>query len=183
MPTRVSAEALANNPLFAGLKAADLDSLLASFEEVSCPADGVLFRTGELGPALYLLLDGAVEIVLDVPAGMEKIIATLESNSVFGESTFFHPAPHSATGRAVVASRLLKLSRREYERLLDAGSYPACRLGTNAADTLAARLQATDRWVAQLLGQEQEQVAASWRRFRESVGSSFDLPHGFIHPY
>jgi CRP-like cAMP-binding protein len=183
MTTHVSTETLASNPLFAGLKATDLDTLLGSFEEISCPTDAIIFRTGESGPALYLLLDGAVEIVLDVPAGMEKIIATLESNSVFGESTFFHPAPHSATARSVVSSTLLKLSRREYERLLDTGSYPACRVGTNAAEILAARLQATDRWVAQLLGEEQEQVAASWRRFRESVGGSFDQPHGFIHPY
>src|SRR5579863_10036802 len=118
MPNPVSAEALASNPLFAGLNAADLERLLASFEEVSCSAEAIIFRAGETEPALHLLLDGTVEIVLDVPAGVEKIIATLQSNSVFGESSFFHPAPHSATARAVVASKVLKLSRPEYERLL-----------------------------------------------------------------
>lgn len=183
MPSHVTTEIVAEIPLFAGLNSSDRETLLSSFEEVSFPADSVIFRSGETAPALFLLVDGAVEIVLDVPAGMEAIIARLEPKSVFGESTFFHPAPHTATARAVAPSTLLKLSRREYDRLIDAGSSQVLQLGTKAAEILAARLQATDKWVAQLLGEEQEQVAASWRRFRESVGVSFDLPHGFIHPY
>jgi CRP-like cAMP-binding protein len=182
MSIHVSTEALASIPLFTCLSSADIELLIPSFEEVSYATDSVIFRTGELEPALYVLLDGAVEIVLDVPAGAEKIIADLGPESVFGEISFFHPAPHSATARATKPSTLFKLSRREYERLLDSGSYPACRLGTKAAEILAARLQATDKWVSQLLGEEQEQVAASWRRFRESVGVSFGSSHGFIHP-
>jgi CRP-like cAMP-binding protein len=183
MPTHVNTKILAEAPLFTGFSSGDLETLLSSFEEVSYPADSVIFRTGQTDPALYLLVDGSVEIVLDVPAGMEAIIARVEPRSIFGESTFFHVAPHTATARAAAPSTMLKLSRREYDRLIDAGSNQALRLGTKAAEILAARLQATDKWVAQLLGEEQEQVAASWRRFRESVGVSFDLPHGFIHPY
>jgi len=48
---------------------------------------------------------------------------------------------------------------------------------------LASRLQATDRWVCELLGEQQQSIVASWRRFREGLGGSFDVPHGFVHPY
>ncbi|HQU45558.1 MAG: hypothetical protein B7Z73_09215 [Planctomycetia bacterium 21-64-5] len=183
MPTPPLAETLAGVPLFAGFNPGDLDSLVKSFEEVSYPADGIVFRAGEQDPALYLIVSGAVEIVLDVPGGQEAVIATLEPKNVFGESSFFHPAPHSATARCPQASTLLRLSRREYERLLDAGSLAAFRLATAAAEILAARLQATDKWIADLLSEENQQLAASWRRFREQIGVSFDFPHGFVHPY
>ena len=85
--------------------------------------------------------------------------------------------------RATAPSTLLCLSRAEYEHLLDSGSLAACRLAAKAADILAARLQAADRWVAELLGEEEVQIAASWRRFREGIGGSFDLPRGFMHAY
>jgi CRP-like cAMP-binding protein len=182
MPTQlVSAETVSQIPLFAGLSLTDLDGLLSNFEERSYPADSVVFRKGEYDPALYVLLDGVVEVVLDVPGSEEAVIARLQSNDVFGESSFFCPAPHGALVRCVEPSVMLRLSRCAYERLIAAGSVPALRLGNKAAEILAARLQATDQWVAQLLAEEQQQVVASWRRFRESIGVGFELPHGFVH--
>ena len=183
MSTQLSASALAAVPSFAGLSADDFNTLAQSFEQVVFPADGVVFRSGEVAPALYVIVGGTVQIAIDVPAGSEAVLASLGPSEVFGESSFFHPAPHSATARATTPSTLLRLSHGEYERLLAAGSMAACRLGAKAAEILAARLQATDRWVAELLGEEEQAVAASWRRFRESIGGSFDLPRGFIHPY
>src|SRR5581483_5113817 len=126
MPTLpVSAQSVSQIPLFAGLSQVDLDALLSNFEECSYPADSLVFKKGEYDPALYVLLNGAVEIVLDVPGSQEAIIARLKSNDVFGESTFFCPAPHSAVVRCVEPSVMLRLSRRAYERLIAAGSVPA----------------------------------------------------------
>ena len=177
------APSLADVPLFSTLGDADLDSLLKSFEEVSCAADSTVFRAGDQDPALYLITGGGVQIVLPVPGGEEAVIATLGPKSVFGESSFFHPAPHSATARTTSPTTLLKLSHAEYLRLLQTGSLPAYRLAAKAAEILAARLQATDKWMAELLGEEEQFVTANWRRFREQIGGSFDFPHGFIHPY
>jgi CRP/FNR family cyclic AMP-dependent transcriptional regulator len=183
MSTQFSAGALAAVPAFAGLSPDDFDVLAQSFQQAIFPAGATIFRSGEQAPMLYVMVDGAVEIAIDVPDGNEAILASLGPKDVFGESTFFHPAPHGATARAKAPTTLLCLSRAEYERLLDSGSPAICRLAAKAAEILAARLQAADRWVAQLLGEEEVQIAASWRRFREGIGGSFDLPRGFVHPY
>jgi CRP-like cAMP-binding protein len=183
MSTHFSAGALAAVPAFAGLSSDDLNTLAQSFKQAIYPADSVVFHTSDDRPALYVIVEGAVQIAIDVPGGHEAVLASLGPKEVFGESSFFHPAPHSATARATAPTTLLRLSHDEYERLLAAGSMAACRLGAKAAEILAARLQATDRWVAELLGEEEQQIAASWRRFRESIGGSFELPRGFIHPY
>lgn len=183
MSTEFTANVLASVPAFAGMSPDDHAALAQSFEQAVHPAETTIFRAGENRPTLYVIVDGAVQIAIDVPGGSEAILASLGPRDMFGESSFFHPAPHSATARAVSPTTLLSLSRAEYERLIAAGSPAVCRLSAKAAEILAARLQATDRWVASLLAEEEQQVAASWRRFREGIGGSFDLPRGFIHPY
>lgn len=161
----------------------DLQELSASFEELSLPAGQAVFRQGDQEPALFVLVEGTIEISLAVPGGNEAVIAALEPKSVFGESSFFHPSPHHATAVCQTPVKLLKLSRSAYDELLARGSLPALRLGAKAAEILAARLQATDGWMAELLAEEQQAVAAQWRRFREGLGASFDLPRGFMHPF
>jgi CRP/FNR family cyclic AMP-dependent transcriptional regulator len=183
MVTSISPEQLSRIPLFADLTKTESEELMKSFEELAFAAGDVVIRTGDLHPALYVVLIGAVDIVLDVPGGEDTLVATVEPQGVFGEISFFHPAPHSATVRCREPTTLLRLPRQEFERLLAENSLPAFRIGAKAAQILAARLQATDHWVAQLLTEEQGAAIASWRRFRERLGGSFDIPHGFIHPY
>ncbi|HVX64255.1 MAG TPA: cyclic nucleotide-binding domain-containing protein [Pirellulales bacterium] len=183
MPAPLSPELLQGVSLFDGLSASERQTLLEHFEELSLAGGETLFNVGDVGPALYVLLEGAVEIIIDAPGGQEALVTAIEPQGVFGESSFFHPAPHNATARCRVDSRLLRLPRPAYEKLLEQGATAAFRIGTKAAELLAARLQATDHWVSLLLGEEQQAITASWRRFRDGLGGSFEFPHGFIHPY
>lgn len=183
MPAAIEPEQLRDIALFEGLNPQDLRSLLSGFEELTLVAGQTVFQLGDVQPALYVLLEGQVEIVLDVPGGQEAAIATIQPKAVFGESSFFNPSPHNAAARCSADSRLLLLSRASYDRMLAQGTMPAFRIGTKAAQILAARLQATDRWISELLREEQQAVVASWRRFREGLGGSFEAPRGFMHPY
>lgn len=169
--------------LFDAHEPEDLQQLSASFEELSLLAGQAVFRQGDDDPALFVLIEGKVEISLSVPGGNEAVIALLEPKSVFGESSFFYPSPHHATAVCQTPVKLLRLSRAVYDGLLAQGSLPALRLGAKAAEILAARLQATDGWMAELLGEERQAITAQWRRFREGLGASFDVPHGFMHPF
>jgi CRP/FNR family cyclic AMP-dependent transcriptional regulator len=181
MPANV--ERLTDVTLFAGLTPAECEELLQSCVELTFSPGDAVIRAGDFEPALYVVLEGVVEIMLDVPGGEESLVASVGDNGVFGESSFFHLAPHSATVRCQTPTRLLRLSRSEFERLLTNDSLAAYRVAANAAKLLAARLQATDHWLSVLLMEQQGAVIASWRRFREGLGGSFDFSHGFVHPY
>lgn len=161
----------------------DLQQLSTSFEELSLAEGETVFRQGDDSPALYLLTEGAVDISLAVPGGGEALIVTLEPRTMFGESSFFHPAPHHATAVCRTPVKLLRLSRAAYDELLARGSLPAFRLGAKAAEIMAARFQATDGWIAELLSEEQQAILAHWRRFREGLSGTFEVPHGFMHPF
>ncbi|HVX12229.1 MAG TPA: cyclic nucleotide-binding domain-containing protein [Pirellulales bacterium] len=174
-------ETLSRFSLFSDLSRNDLDDLLPSFEQCSYPVGGVVFEKGENNPALYLLLDGAVEIAFDVPGHQNAVIVRVEPGGVVGESSFFCSAPHSATARCVEPSTLLRLSRCEYSKLLENRSVPALQVANRAAEILATRLQATNQWLAELLAEEQQHVMEKWRRFRKGIGIDFAFPNGFVH--
>ena len=70
----------------------------------------VIFREGDPGDKMYLIQSGAVEIS-KVLGGEETVLAVLGPGEFFGEMALIDPQPRSATGKAVIGSRLLALTR------------------------------------------------------------------------
>jgi CRP/FNR family transcriptional regulator len=181
MPSSANPDQLAGVDLFRNLPEQALRTVLAACSDLKCRVDDILFQAGDESRSLYVVLSGTVEIALEAPLTEETVAAELGPKAVFGESTFFHPAPHSTTARCLAATELLRLDRSEFDRLVQQEPQVGCQLAVNAADILGARLQNTDRWVSQLLQEQQDaRIRRHWHAFREHMGHSFATPHGFI---
>jgi CRP-like cAMP-binding protein len=167
--------------LFRGLSGEEILELLAASEDLTFNAGDTVFAAGDEGQALYLLMDGKVEIDLDVPKLGERILAQLEGGSVFGEMSFFHPAPHAATAKCVTPARIMRLPRSQFDVLAAHNPHLALRVTTNAAEILAARLHHTDEWIVDTLTRQQERtIRENWRQLRENLMSSFRPPQPFM---
>jgi CRP/FNR family transcriptional regulator, cyclic AMP receptor protein len=177
----VSAARLHSVDLFAGLSGNEILELLGASDDLALTAGETVFQAGDESRALYLLLDGTVEIDLDVPKLGERILAQLESGCVFGEMSFFHAAPHSATARCLTAARIVRLPRAQFDALASENPHLALRVTTNAAEILAARLHHTDEWIADTLTRQREHdIRENWRKLRENLMTSFRPPKPFI---
>ncbi|MEX1230401.1 MAG: hypothetical protein WEB58_09180, partial [Planctomycetaceae bacterium] len=101
---------------------------------------------------------------------------------VFVESTFFHAGAHQTTVRCIEAARVAVLPFAAYEAMLKARSSVAYHLGANAAHILAARLQAADQWIREVLedNEEIQHRAFRDRYLRHFQPASFATPTGFI---
>ncbi len=139
-------EALQKIPLFEKLPAAQLRALAdASRRELYKPGEPI-FRQGDAPEALYLVEEGAVDIVLP-GEGEEIIVATFAAGSFFGEMAIFDKQPRNATARAAEASALLAVPGKAVEKLFDA--HPAAArqfisvisLRLRSANEMLARLQ------------------------------------------
>lgn len=162
---------LAHLNLFYGMSATDLSAIAAACIEVNYAAGETIFQEGDISRALWLLLDGKVEIDLNVPKAGQREIAELGAPSMFGESSFFHAHPHSATVKTLTPARLLKLERQKFDQLVAQNNEAALRLGVKAAEILAARLYQTDRFVEKLLeSQADAKIHAAYRHLREGLG-------------
>jgi CRP-like cAMP-binding protein len=174
---QITSAALHDVELFDNLTTQQADEILAACTEILCTAGRVIFEAGQEERALYILLDGTVEVDVASPRAGERQIAQLEKGSVFGESSFFNPSPHSATVKALTDARLLRLDHEQFNNLLKNDNVAALRLAANAAKILAARLQQADRCIAGLLeAYAGEKIHEAYSRFRQSMGHSFGSP-------
>jgi sigma-B regulation protein RsbU (phosphoserine phosphatase) len=104
---------------------------------VEAPAGALLFREGTYGNQFYILLEGEVEIIKSLGTDAERLIATRGEASFIGEMSMFSPdGLRTASVRARTPSRLLRMTRDEFDALLH--RYPA--LAYEMVRTLSNRL-------------------------------------------
>ena len=83
-----------------GLSAAEM-KLLATFSTEERFREGsLMFREGEKGDKLYIVLDGRVRISKFIPGVGEEALAVLDRGEFFGEMALIDDAPRSADAKA-----------------------------------------------------------------------------------
>lgn len=111
-------EVLGRVPLFQGLPRSDLERIGELVTPREVKAGEFLFREGDPGDRFYIVFDGVVEILKERPLGDHDRLAVKRSGDAFGEMALLNDSPRSASVRAVEHTRLLAVSRLEFEELL-----------------------------------------------------------------
>ena len=140
-------DVLRQAPLFSALDDEAATSLRASMAETKLKRGEVLFREGDSGDRLYVVLEGKVKLGRTSSDGRENLLAILGPGSMFGELSLFDPGPRSATVTAVTESSFASLSHEDLLRWLD--GRPGVAHGLLAQ--LAARLRRANDVVADLV--------------------------------
>src|SRR5215204_4823786 len=104
-------------PLFAGLSEEDLERLYQMAETVSIPAGQLVLQEGEPGDALYVVLDGELEITKR-QGGQDILLAVSRAGEFLGEMSLLEQTPRSASVRTLRESRLLVISQAAFQTLL-----------------------------------------------------------------
>jgi len=143
---RPLAETLATVPFFSGLDAASLDRVTRGMRTRRFRRGEVIFHLGDPGDALFIVVSGAIKIMLPSDTGDEAILATLRAGDVFGELALLDGAPRSATAVAQEASETAILPRAQFRELL--ATEPAIRDALLAS--LAAELRRLTNHVEEL---------------------------------
>src|SRR6476661_8560985 len=95
-----------NVPLFVNLPPALLKPLQSAAIRNSYKSGEIIFRHGDLPEHLYIVEEGAVDILLP-GKGDEIILASFEAGSFFGELAVFDKQPRIATARATMDTSLV----------------------------------------------------------------------------
>ncbi|MET0182538.1 MAG: Crp/Fnr family transcriptional regulator [Caulobacterales bacterium] len=103
--------ALARSNLFRGLSPDGRTRLAAAGLVVSLESGRQLFAKGEPGDALFVVLEGEVEVRATSEGGRDVRIAALGAGGVIGEMAVLDGEPRSADVGALRRSRLLKIGR------------------------------------------------------------------------
>jgi CRP-like cAMP-binding protein len=134
--------------LFGALSDEVLEHLSSSLRTRRVPPGDLIFKEGDSGREMYVLLDGEMEILKRSRRGRDQRVAILGPSDCFGEMSIVDMQPRSASVRALAPSRILRISAEDMDALYrhDLKSYTLIVL--NIARDLSRRLRVTDGLVA-----------------------------------
>jgi CRP-like cAMP-binding protein len=101
-------------PLFTDLQEADLATLAGDFHLKEYRQDEIIFRQGDTGRELYIVLSGKVRIFKVSPSGNETSLNIFSTYDILGEFTAIDDEPRSATAKAIVPSALLVMRQANF---------------------------------------------------------------------
>lgn len=143
----ITVDLIKHLPLFAKLSEDDIAASIHIFKLIEPKESNYcIFKEGEVGDSLFLILKGMVEIqkVADKEAGINKVLAVLPAGAFFGEMALLTGETRSATAvlRGVKGS-LLKVERDDFMNFMSSNSRIASLLLGSLVSSLSDRLRAT----------------------------------------
>jgi CRP-like cAMP-binding protein len=131
------------------LTGAEIDAIAAIVETRNVAAGKDLFREGDPGDGLFLVITGEINVTKRTPDG-EHSLARLGPGGVLGEMSLVTADARSATGRALFDARVLHVPAARFRALLAADSIAAHKVVAAVAEVLARRLAAMNSVVLEL---------------------------------
>jgi serine phosphatase RsbU (regulator of sigma subunit) len=128
-------------PLLELLPPVEVQQLVATLPRSTLDRGDLLFREGDPGAHLYLILSGQIEIVKALGTADERILGVRNAGEMFGEMVLINPDHvRTASVRARAVTELLQVSRQVCDEVLR--RHP--RLAIEVARVLSARLRESD---------------------------------------
>lgn len=127
------------------LSGLEINFLASLSKEKKLAANEVLFREGEAGDRMYVVLEGRVMISKYIPGAGEEALAFLERGDYFGEMALIDHQPRSADAKAHDGGAVvLAIPREVVEGLLDMRKVSSLRLLRILCGLVAKRLRDLD---------------------------------------
>jgi CRP/FNR family cyclic AMP-dependent transcriptional regulator len=128
----------------------------------------LIFREGEKGDLMYVLLEGAVELKMKVEKG-ETVLKTVETpNDFFGEMALLDDRPRSAAAMAVRPTKVLAVDRPTFESMILTNGKFALKI----IKMLSARVRRSNTTVSELIETlPRERIARGMAEFAAKYGA------------
>lgn len=136
MTSKQVIEMLKETSVFSPLKDRQLRSIVKVVKERTFEPGEVIVGEGEMGVALYLILDGRAEVRRG-----RRVLSKLKRGEFFGEMALFDNQPRSADVVAVEATKCLILTAWHMHGLVASNPKMALKL----LQVMARRLRDTDQ--------------------------------------
>ncbi|NJL80310.1 MAG: Crp/Fnr family transcriptional regulator [Richelia sp. SM2_1_7] len=101
-------------PIFKELRDDFIVRLASAMNELWFPPNCSIFREGEQGQSLYIVVSGKVKIHLD-----NRTLAVMSQGKYFGEMAVFDTQPRSASATTIDACECLELTQEQLDDAIE----------------------------------------------------------------
>jgi CRP/FNR family cyclic AMP-dependent transcriptional regulator len=137
-------ELLKNAAIFKDLDDSEIAEVAEKCKEEKFESAAYIFREGEAGNRLYIIVSGEVRISRDVPGSGEEALAILKPGALFGEMSVFDRSERSTHAISNGGCTLLTITRPDFEMLLDFNREIAYKVLWACVRLLSVRLRSTN---------------------------------------
>ena len=127
-------------PPFNSLRSIELKQIAERASLVHYARGDIVYREGEPGDALYVVVSGRLKAYVNLKDGEEKVFTYFHNGDYFGEVSLLTEKAHSANVRAISDSVILKLDKNAFYSVINKIPSLALHLGK----ILSARLRVSD---------------------------------------
>jgi uncharacterized membrane protein len=159
---------LHNVPVFQLLDEDEVRALLTETEERSYVAGQTVFKEGQAGGEMHVVLEGRVETFLVDDEGHRLVLSELDRGEMFGELSLFDNEPRSASAVALRPTRTAIIDRGALQRLF--AKKPQAALDILAM--LSRRLRNTDLLLSQRVAKNPNTVIEEDLTFGQRIADA-----------
>lgn len=145
---------LAENPLFEGLNSKEIKILSNLIHHRRYKDGEIIFREGEPGVGLYIVMKGKVRIFKSIKESGEITLAELLPPQFFGEISVIEGGPRTASASAVGDTELLGFFKADLMDLIETNPSAGAKILLRVSEILCKRLRNADREIARLYSSE-----------------------------
>jgi CRP/FNR family cyclic AMP-dependent transcriptional regulator len=163
-------ELLKTIPLFESLESDDLNALAGKLRESTIESGATVFSQGDEGDAMYLIEDGAIDIVAGT--GKQRVVlASLFKQQFFGELSLLDGAPRSATAIASRDTSVLALERDDFIEFVRKRPEAALSIMHEVGERIRATNELMTRTVSRNVVEEEEEKLTLGERVADVVAA------------
>jgi sigma-B regulation protein RsbU (phosphoserine phosphatase) len=155
----MSKSLLARIPFFAELPDSELDRMISELDVVNLRSGEILFREGDPGEHLFIVVSGQLEVVMGPGLENEIVLNVVREEEYIGEMSLIQPDGHRTTSaRARGDVVLLSMSRVQFKDLLH--RHP--ELAKSMVSVLSQRLVHTNVQTVTVLTEKNRQLQKAY---------------------
>jgi len=139
----IDTQFLRESPLFRDLNEAERAQVLIIGQVRGYAGEEVIFREGDPGDGLYIVMAGEIRISKHTGAG-EEALAILSSNAFFGEMALVDDSPRAADAIANGPARTFFIPLKELRTLIETNHGIALKVLYALCEVLTQRLRETN---------------------------------------
>lgn len=112
-------ESLKKSELFSGLSQEHRLEISHSGREASLQKGDVIFREGDSGLSIFILLNGAIKLYRNAEDGREIIVRLLSGGELFGEVVLYQSDKYPVSAEAVEDSSIFSIPVKSIHKLME----------------------------------------------------------------
>lgn len=137
--------------IFSDLDVRELRKVQRFLKELRVPAGEVIFREGEVGLLMYIILSGTVSISIKTADDEEVEVSQIPEGSFFGEMSILEKTVRSATCRALDSCHMLSLDWKGFRTLMTRQPRASIKIIQHMLNTATSRFLKTGSFLSDML--------------------------------